>query len=213
MKRKTVFRILWSVALLGVLWSTTAHVAYGQYNQNKRSTIKVDPAGFPADVHHGYRLFREKCSECHGLDVALKPSMSASQWTSEVSRMRAMASSQFNDNQAVEIIKFLNYDEIHRKLALKAIALPHGVTGPPSDSIEAGHQFFLAQGCDACHSIAGKGGAIKSLDGVGARLSRQELISRVKVQPAGSIMPALPADTPDAQVDHLVDFLQSLNGR
>ncbi len=207
MKKKYVLRTLWSVVLLGVLWSTSVHNAYGQFTQNKRDTIKVDPAGFPVDVHQGYRLFKGKCSECHGLDVSLKPSLSPSQWSLEVKRMQGMASSQFNDQQAGAILRFLNYDETHRKLALKS-----AVTVPPSNSVEAGNQFYLAQGCDACHSIEGKGGSVGSLDGVGTKLSRQQLVERVKVQPAGSVMPALPPDTSDAQIEHLVDFLLTLKG-
>jgi mono/diheme cytochrome c family protein len=214
MKKEYLVRTLWSVVLVGLLWSTASPVAEGQYTQNRKDTIMVDPAGFPVDIHAGYELFRQKCSECHGLDVALRSSLSAPQWSSEVNRMRAMAGSQISDDQAVAIVNFLNYDEIHRKLMLKPVMVPQtGVTAAPVDSIEAGHRFFLAQGCDACHSIGGKGGAIKSLDGVGARLSRQQLISRVKAPSAGSIMPALPANIPDAQVENLIAFLLSLKGR
>jgi mono/diheme cytochrome c family protein len=158
-----------------------------------------------AYVQQGYRLFRGKCNECHGLDISLKPSMSSSQWNSEIKRMQAMASSQFDDAQAVAILKFLTYDEEHRKSQGKS-----AVSTPPSDTVAAGRQFYLALGCDACHSIAGKGGAMGSLDSVGTKLSRQQLIERVKVQPAGSAMPPLPSDTTDAQVSQLVDFLLTL---
>ncbi len=207
MKRKYVLQILWSVFVFGSLWSVRTGVAYGQFTQNKKDTVNIDTAGFPTDVRKGYQLFRGKCSECHGLDISLKPSMSSSQWNSEVKRMQAMASSQYNDEQAVAILRFLNYDETHRKSALKS-----AVTVPASDSVEAGRQFYLAQGCDTCHSIAGKGGSLGSLDDVGTKLSRQQLIDRVKVQQAGSAMPALPSNTADVQIDHLVDFLLTLKG-
>lgn len=205
MKRQRILRTLWSVSLAGLLWTIGTAVAYGQFTQNKKDTINIDASGFPADVHKGYQLFRGKCSECHGLDISLKPSMSSSQWSSEVKRMQAMASSQFNDKQAEAILRFLNYDETHRKAALKS-----AVAAPASDPVEAGRQFYFAQSCDACHSIAGKGGSLGSLDGVGSRLSREQLVHRMRVQPAGSAMPPLPAGTTDAQIDNLVDFLQTL---
>jgi len=39
-----------------------------------------------------------------------------------VKRMQAMASSQFNDEEAKAILDFLNYDESHRKARLKSTA-------------------------------------------------------------------------------------------
>jgi len=41
--------------------------------------------------------------------------------------------------------------------------------------IEAGRQVYAEQACARCHSIAGRGGARSSLDGVGARLSEEEI--------------------------------------
>jgi mono/diheme cytochrome c family protein len=206
MKRQYVLRTLWAVFLFGSLWLVRTDVAYGQFAQDKKDTIKIDSSGFPADVQKGYGLFRGKCNECHGLDISLKPSMSPSQWNSEIKRMQAMASSQFDDAQAAAILKFLTYDEEHRKAQGKS-----ALSTPSSDTVAAGRQFYLAQGCDACHSIAGKGGAM-ALDSVGTKLSRQQLIDRVKVQPAGSAMPPLPSDATDAQVGQLVDFLLTLKG-
>lgn len=41
--------------------------------------------------------------------------------------------------------------------------------------IEAGRQVYAEQACARCHSIAGHGGARSPLDGVGARLSEEEI--------------------------------------
>ena len=205
MKKQYGLRTAWTVSLAGLLWVTGTAITYGQFTQNKKDSIKIDSTGFPADIQKGYRLFRGKCSECHGLDVILKPSMGSSQWNSEVKRMQAMASSQFNDEQAVAILRFLSYDEAHRKSELKSVT-----TVPPSDSVAAGRDLYIALSCDACHSIAGKGGSMVSLDGVGTRLSRQQLVRRLQTQPAGSAMPPLPQETTDAQVNQLVDFLLML---
>ncbi len=205
MKKQYGLRTVWTVSLAGLLWITGTAITYGQFTQNKKDSIHIDSTGFPADIQKGYRLFRGKCSECHGLDVSLKPSMGSSQWDSEVKRMQSMASSQFNDEQAVAILRFLNYDETHRKSELKSVA-----TVPPSDSVAAGRDLYIALSCDTCHSIAGKGGSMGSLDGVGTKLPRQQLVRRLQTQAAGSAMPPLPPDTTDAQINHIVDFLLTL---
>lgn len=194
--------------MTGVLCILGTNATHAQFKQNKKDTIKIDSSVLPKDIQKGYRLYRGKCGECHGLDTGLKPSMSSSQWDSEVKRMQAMASSQFNDNQASEILRFLNYDEEHRKSGLKS-----AVASPPSDTIAAGRQFYVAQGCDTCHSIAGNGGSLRTLDGVGTKLSREELIRSMQVPPAGSAMPPLPTDTTKAQIDSLADYLLTLKGR
>jgi mono/diheme cytochrome c family protein len=137
--------------------------------------------------------------------------MSPALWASEVKRMQAMASSQFNDEEAKAILDFLNYDESHRKAQLKSTA-----SSPASDSAPPGRQFFAAQSCDACHSVAGKGGSVgPSLTDVGARLSRDQLLKVIhgmKVGDPKSAMPPLPPDTTDQQVNDLVDFLMTLKG-
>jgi mono/diheme cytochrome c family protein len=207
MKRRYILRTVSCVYLFASLWLFQSDVAFGQFTQNKKNTIKIDPSGLPADVQKGYRVLQGKCNECHGLEIILKPSMSPAQWNSEIKRMQAMASSQFDDGQAAAILKFITYDEEHRKSKGKA-----AVSTTPSDTVAAGRQFYMAQGCDTCHSIAGKGGTMASLDGVGSKLSREELIDRVKAPKAGSAMPPLPSDTTDAEVSHLVDFLLTLKG-
>jgi len=45
------------------------------------------------------------------------PGRSAEGWAAEVRRMQAMASSRINGREADQIIKFLAYDESHRKPA------------------------------------------------------------------------------------------------
>lgn len=191
----------------------------GQFTQN-RDTIKIDPSGFPSDIQKGYRLFRGKCNECHGLDTSLKPSMAPAQWASEVRRMQAMPSSQFNDAQAKAILDFLSYDESHRKAEAKQPAASSGGASetPASDTIATGRQFYFAQGCDACHSIAGKGGtAGPSLTDVGTRLSRGQLMEILHAihgtNNVPTSMPPLPPGTTYKQVNDLGDFLMTLKGK
>ena len=209
MKNSNLLRLLGSLSLAGLAWSVATRPAHGQFTQN-RDTIKVDPTGYPADIQKDYRLFRAKCNECHGLDKSLKLSLAPAQWTSEVKRMQAMASSQFNDKQAAAIIAFLNYYETHRKASDKPVA-----SASTSSASSAGRQFYEAQNCDTCHKIAGKGGEVgPDLTDVGSRLSRDRLVQLIQSLKSGQNdkMPPLPPDTTDQQIRDLVDFLATLRG-
>jgi mono/diheme cytochrome c family protein len=210
MRKQQLVRLLSGLFFAAILGFASIGTVQGQFTQN-RDTIKIDSAGFPTDVQKGYRLFQTKCNECHGLDTSLKPSMAPVQWTLEVKRMQAMASSQFNDIQAKAILNFLIYDESHRKAQLKSTA-----SSAAPDSASPGRQFYAAQSCDTCHSIAGKGGSVgPSLTDVGARLTRDQLLKVIYWMKAGdpkSAMPPLPPETTEQQIKDLVDFLATLKG-
>jgi len=111
-----------------------------------------------------------------------------------------------NGGTSKAILDFLNYDESHRKTQLKSTAM-----SPAPGAVSSGRQFYIAQSCDTCHSIAGKGGDIgPALNGVGAKLSRAQIIQIVRDGKANTTMPALPSGTADQQLNELVDFLASL---
>lgn len=208
MKRQHLIRTLTGLFFAAIVCLIGTGTVQGQFTQN-RDTIRIDASGFPPDIQKGYRLFRVKCNECHGLDTSLKPSFSPTVWAAEVKRMQAMASSQFNDAQAKAILDFLNYDEAHRKSLNKppTQALPAG-------TVAAGRQFYDAQGCDTCHAIGGKGGtAGPSLSDVGKRLSKDQLTEVIQgIRTGKSSMPPLPPETTDQQVKDLIDFLETLKG-
>ncbi|HYM76964.1 MAG TPA: c-type cytochrome [Candidatus Dormibacteraeota bacterium] len=192
-------------SMVALLCVTNVRSASAQFTQN-RERIKIDTSGLPPEIYKSYNTFKTKCGECHTLDTCLKPSLSSKQWTAVVKQMQAMASSHLNDKEAQSVLEFLNYDETHRKAALKSQA-PTAASG----SITAGQAFYSAQGCDTCHSIAGKGGDMgPALNGVGAKLSRDQLLRVVKDGKANTTMPALPSGTADQQLNELMDFLASL---
>ncbi len=173
------------------------------------ATESVNPSSYPADIQKDYRTFANKCSECHGLAPSLKQSRSAEGWADEVYRMQAMASSHISNKDAQAILAFLSYKEAHRKPQAKPVP-----SVAPSTSVEAGRTFYYAQSCDACHSISGKGGqAGPPLDNVANRRSREELVQRMQERRAGAVMPPLPADTTDQQINDLVEFLLTLKGK
>jgi mono/diheme cytochrome c family protein len=85
--------------------------------------------------------------------------------------------------------------------------------------VERGKKVFAEQKCSMCHSIAGKGGKSSPLDGVGAKLSADEIrqwITHPKEAAAkanSTKKPPMPAKydkLPAADIDALVAFMQSL---
>ena len=202
MKKHAFKNILISTSMVGLLCGICARSARAQFTQN-RETVRIDSAGYPADIKKDYGTFVVKCGECHTLDRSLKPSLPSAQWTSVVKRMQAMASSHFSDRDVQSILNFLNYDELHRKVQLKSAVTP-GLTS-------VGPQLFASLGCDTCHSIAGKGGDVgPTLNGVGAKLSRDQITDLVKNGKANTAMPPIAPGTSDEQVKELVDYLTSL---
>lgn len=82
-----------------------------------------------------------------------------------------------------------------------------------------GQEVYTAQKCQMCHSIGGKGGKSSSLDGVGAKLSAEDIrqwITHPKEAAAKASstkkppMPAKYGSLPAADLDALVAYMQSL---
>jgi len=82
----------------------------------------------------------------------------------------------------------------------------------PDSILAAGREVYEEQSCSVCHSIAGEGSPRSPLDGVGSRLDADEIrlwiVNPQEARP-GVRKPAFD-DVPDAEVDALVAYLQSL---
>jgi mono/diheme cytochrome c family protein len=84
--------------------------------------------------------------------------------------------------------------------------------------VEKGKAVFTAQKCSLCHSIAGKGNAKGSLDGVGSKLKaeeiRQWLVSPKEMAEKAKATRKPPMKSyeglPKADLDALVAYLESL---
>lgn len=163
----------------------------------------IDIGSYPAEIQHGYRVFANKCSECHDLSISLKVSRSPAGWAGEVHRMQDMASSHIDDREADEITKFLAYYDAHKPVPQ---AVTTGSGGPPS-----GKELFETLSCSACHSIAGQGNTSFPLDGIGSRRTASELKKLIQSPPAGSSMPAITAS--EAEINSLVNYLVTLKNR
>jgi len=105
-----------SIGMPLATWAQTEPAkATEKYTQNERDTI-VAATPMPVDVEHGYRLFRAKCASCHTLNrLTAKTGLSATEWEDIVVRMRDMASSHTNEEQATAILRFVIWNDRHRK--------------------------------------------------------------------------------------------------
>ena len=110
-------------------------------------------------------------------------------------------------------------------LPLAALAITAGITAAPvaatgqDDQVKKGEAVYTAQKCSICHSIAGKGNKANPLDGVGKKLSADEIRLWIThpteaAKKANSTkkppMPDKYSKLPAAEIDALVAFMQSL---
>ena len=103
-------------------------------------------------------------------------------------------------------------------LALGALVLAAWCPATAQDA-KKGQEVYTAQKCQTCHSIAGKGGKASALDGVGGKLSADDIkqwITHPKEAAAKANstkkppMPAKYASLPAADLDALVAYMASL---
>jgi len=100
----------------------------------------------------------------------------------------------------------------HARAGEKPSTSPLAPTPGISPSAAAGKKIYDDMMCVGCHSIAGQGGTSGgALDDVGVRRTRAQLLERMR-RP-GTIMPPLPADMPNEQINQLVDYMMTLTGK
>ena len=103
-----------------------------------------------------------------------------------------------------------------------AIALAIGLAVPVAaraQDAKKGESVYAAQKCSVCHAIAGKGKATSKLDGVGKKLSADDIKQWI-VDPVAAAakakstkkppMPAKYGKLPPADIDALVAYMVSL---
>lgn len=99
-----------------------------------------------------------------------------------------------------------------------ALFVASGVLGAQNAQlVQKGTQLYEAQGCPRCHQVAGKGSKLSVLDGVGSRLTADQM--RQWLTDPDQMAAALPRKPviimkqyalPDADLDALVAYLQTL---
>jgi mono/diheme cytochrome c family protein len=109
-------------------------------------------------------------------------------------------------------------------LSVAAVGFAFGIATPPAAAQDAaqvkkGQEVYAAQKCQTCHSIAGKGSKANPLDGVGKKLSADDIRSWITnptemTKKSGSTkkppMPNKWSKLPAEDVDALVAYMQSL---
>jgi mono/diheme cytochrome c family protein len=100
-----------------------------------------------------------------------------------------------------------------------AVSAPPTLAGQDDAQIKKGEQVYKAQKCSTCHSIAGKGSKKGPLDGVGTKLTADEIREWI-VNPTemtkkteSKTKPPMPnkyAKLPAGDIDALVAYLASL---
>jgi mono/diheme cytochrome c family protein len=92
-------------------------------------------------------------------------------------------------------------------------------TAAAQDAVKRGQEVYTAQKCQMCHAVAGKGAKTNPLDGVGAKLSADDIkqwITNPKDAAAKAKstkkppMPAKYGTLPAADIDALVAYMASL---
>ena len=99
------------------------------------------------------------------------------------------------------------------------VGVPREARSQDAALIAKGAQVYTAQKCQVCHSIAGKGGKQSPLDGVGSKLSadeiRQWIVEPVEMakKTQSTKKPPMPKKydkLPAGDLDALVAYMQSL---
>jgi mono/diheme cytochrome c family protein len=112
---------------------------------------------------------------------------------------------------------------LKREVAVATLIMGLGVgaslVAAGQDAVKKGQDVYAAQKCSMCHSIAGKGGKQSPLDGVGTKLSADEIREWI-VNPTEMTkktkstkkppMPAKYTKLPKEELDALVAYMQSL---
>jgi mono/diheme cytochrome c family protein len=103
--------------------------------------------------------------------------------------------------------------------AVPVIALTLTARPAAAQDAAAGQKVYTAQKCQVCHAIAGKGSKANPLDGVGGKLSADEIKHWI-VDPTDAAakakstkkppMPNKYSKLPAGDIDSLVAYMQSL---
>ncbi len=103
-----------AVALIGVPFFLAAQTRNVVLPQDKGpATINVSQ--YPPEQQQGYKLFVNKCSQCHTIARPINTTMTRMEWEQYVKRMMHKPNSGITNAQGKEIFEFLAYDQQMRK--------------------------------------------------------------------------------------------------
>lgn len=214
MQRKELFGtmagLLLAVGLLG-----TAHAQFGAYFNGNKKDKPIDVSSYPANIQREYRVFKNKCSECHTTAKALQRVQTPDLAKLWVLKMQAMPAADITDKQATEIIDFINYNQSRAPKTDAEAPAKSAAEKPDAPSIAAGKNYYNSQDCAGCHTTgrASTGQNMNSLANVGSTMTREQILSVLQGSEAANGMPALPSGSTPKELNNLVSYLQSLNAQ
>ena len=89
--------------------------------QMEAGPATIDVSAYPKAGQDSYRLFTEKCAQCHNLKHTINSDHHAlpDEWQGIVNRMWRKPGSNINHTEAKQIVEFLTYDSsVRRKAAV-----------------------------------------------------------------------------------------------
>ncbi len=122
-KKSSLF--LLSVAALALVWAGVARAddldaaTKARIAQFDNGPSTVDVSGYPQGIQRNYKVFSEKCSQCHKLSRPINSDfVLPDEWSRYVKRMMYKPGSNISRSDAKDIYDFLVYDSSVRKKAL-----------------------------------------------------------------------------------------------
>ena len=100
-----------------------------------------------------------------------------------------------------------------------ATAMPLAAAGQDAAQAKKGEEVYTAQKCSMCHTIAGKGNKVSPLDGVGTKLTADQIRewivnpTEMTAKTKSTKKPPMPAKygkLPKEEIDAVVAYMQSL---
>jgi hypothetical protein len=80
---------------------------------NKKSVnednFNIDVSGYPEKIQEFYKVFSQKCSKCHDLEISIEVDISPDEWDDFVKRMRRKPGSGITSADEKKIKEFLKY--------------------------------------------------------------------------------------------------------
>ena len=116
--------VIFANACLGVLTAQAGEAPMTSMKmgstQMEAGPATIDVSAYPKAGQDSYRLFTEKCAQCHHLNHTINSDHHAlpDEWNGIVTRMWHKPGSNINNTEAKQIIEFLTYDSSVRKKAV-----------------------------------------------------------------------------------------------
>jgi cytochrome c5 len=106
----------------------------------EESAATIDTSKYPAGIQANYKIFSDKCSQCHGLSRSINSDcVLPDEWSRCIGRMKHRSGSDIGSTDEKQIYDFLVYDSNVRKrdkLAVKLQALTPAAQKGVEDKIK-----------------------------------------------------------------------------